>query len=112
MDIAQSEKVEGELDVFIERRERARRKTEGDRRAEEMWMESERVYFARRRAELVFAWVEYHEEAATRALANGEAIAQRHRAQIEALLSGATQHNGGNGQSASIFEALGERGAC
>ncbi len=111
MDIAQGEKVEQELDHLIERRHDHGRTEEGERSAEEAWAESCRVYEAKRQAELVFAWVEYHEEAAERALANGEAIAERHRAQIEALL-GPTGSNGGNGQSAQEIEALGEGGAC
>ena len=86
MDIAQGEKVEQELDHIIRRADERRRLREGERREEELWRESERQYQAKRQAELVFAWVEYHEEAAERALANGEAIAARHRAQIEALL--------------------------
>ena len=95
MDIAQGEKVEGELNILIERRHDHRRTEEGERPAEEAWRESERLYQAKRRAELVFAWVQYHEEAAQRALANGEAIAARHRAQIEVLLSDRSpSHNG------------------
>jgi len=95
VDIAQGEKVEAELDHMIRRADERRRLTEGERPAEEMWAESCRAYEAKRQAELVFAWVEYHEEAAERALANGEAIAARHRVQIEALLG--PQRNGENG---------------
>ena len=36
MDIAQGEKVEGELDTFIERRDTQRRKNEGERALEEL----------------------------------------------------------------------------
>ena len=94
MDIARGEAAESHLDALITKRHDQRVKDEGERPAEEMWAESCRVYEAKRQAELVFAWVEYHEAAAERALANGEAIAARHRAQIEALLSGATGRNG------------------
>jgi hypothetical protein len=92
VDIAQGEKVEAELDHMIRRADERRRLTEGERPAEEMWAESCRAYEAKRRAERLFEWVSYHEEAAERALANGEAIAARHRAQIEALLG--PGHNG------------------
>jgi hypothetical protein len=97
VDIAQGEKVEAELDHMIRRADERRRLTEGERPAEEMWAESCRAYEAKRQAELVFAWVEYHEEAAERALANGEAIAARHRAQIAALLRGHNGHHTENG---------------
>ena len=83
---------------MIRRADERRRLSEGERREEELWRESERQYEAKRQAELVFAWVEYHEEAAARALANGEAIAARHRAQIEALLGpGRMSGENGNG---------------
>ena len=93
MDIAQGEKVEAELDHMIRRADERRRLSEGERRAEELWQESERQYQARRHAELVFAWVEYHEEAAERALANAATIAAKHQAQIEALLGGSYEQN-------------------
>ena len=86
MDIAQGEKVEAELDHMIRRADERRRLSEGERAEHELWHESERQYEAKRQAELVFAWVEYHEQAASRALANGQAIAARHQAQIDALL--------------------------
>ena len=97
MDIGRSEMVEAELDAMIRRRDRDRRTEEGERPAEEMWAESCRAYEEKRRAERLFEWVEYHEEAAERALANGEAIAARHRAQIEALLGGSNGHHPENG---------------
>jgi hypothetical protein len=96
VDISQGEKVEAELDHMIRRADERRRLSEGERAEHELWMESERQYRAKRQAELVFAWVAYHEEAACRALANGEAIAARHRAQIEALL-GPGRMSGENG---------------
>src|SRR5215218_11014410 len=97
LDIAQGEKVEAELDHMIRRADERRRLSEGERREEELWRESERRYQAKRQAELVFAWVAYHEEAAERALANGGAIAARHRAQIEALVGPGHNTENGNG---------------
>jgi hypothetical protein len=98
VDIAQGEKVEAELDHMIRRADERRRLSEGERTEHELWHESERQYEAKRQAELVFAWVEYHEEAAERALANGEAIAARHRAKIEALLGPGHNTENGNGK--------------
>ena len=37
MDIAKGETAEQHLDAFIEKRDRERRKTEGDRAVEELW---------------------------------------------------------------------------
>jgi len=95
--IAQGEKVEAELDAMIRRADERRRLSEGERAEDELWQESAERYNAKRQAELVFAWVSYHEEAACRALANGEAIAARHRAQIEALLGPGHNTENGNG---------------
>ena len=95
MDIAQGETAESHLDALITKRHDQRVRDEGERPAEEAWAESCRVYEAKRRAERLFEWVSYHEEAAERALANGEAIAARHRAQIEALLGDQNGHHPG-----------------
>jgi hypothetical protein len=93
VDIAQGEKVEAELDHMIRRADERRRLSEGERAEHELWHESERQYEAKCQAERLFEGVEYHEEAAARALANGEAIAARHRAQIEALLGDQNGHH-------------------
>src|SRR5215211_3990672 len=98
MDYLQAEaSTESHLDALITRRHDQRVKDEGERAGHDLWQESVERYNAKRQAELTFEWVAYHEEAACRALANGEAIAARHRAQIEALLSGATGQSGENG---------------
>jgi hypothetical protein len=52
LDITRGEWVEAELDVFIERRHERRVKSEGERAEEELWMESERKYWERRRRQL------------------------------------------------------------
>jgi len=49
MDVAHGERVDKELTAFIEKRDRQRRKAEGERSLEEAWMESERRYDDRRR---------------------------------------------------------------
>ena len=60
MDLETSERAEKPLEAFITRRDSERRKTEGERREEELWRESERQYQAKRQAELVFAWFEHY----------------------------------------------------
>ena len=85
-----------QIDALITKRHDQRVRDEGERRTEEAWAESCRAYEAKRHAELIFAWVEYHEEAASRALANGEAIAARHRAKIDALLRNGNGHQNGH----------------
>ena len=57
MDISHGEHVEKELDLLITRRHEKRRAEEGERRAEEMWAESERRHDALRRANNAAAWL-------------------------------------------------------
>jgi hypothetical protein len=56
MDVAQGDLVEKELTAFIERRDKQRRRAEGERRAEEAWAKSERRYDGRRRREYRALW--------------------------------------------------------
>jgi len=88
--------VEQQLDAMIRRRDTERRKSEGERREEELWQESERQYQAKRQAELIYAWVSYHEEAASRALANGKEINASNKAQIKAQLGGTNAQSNGH----------------
>jgi hypothetical protein len=48
--------IEKELTAFIGKRDRRRRKVEGEHRIEEAWMESERRYYARRRRQNRALW--------------------------------------------------------
>ncbi len=50
-DISRGEQVEHEISAFIEKRDAARVREEGDRPAEAAWMESERAHNARLREE-------------------------------------------------------------
>jgi len=97
LDIAQGEKVEGELDTFIERRESQRRKAEGERAVEELWRASERRHQAQRREENRAAWCEYHRAAAESARATLEALIARHaphkNLENRRLVSGHLQRN-------------------
>ena len=56
MDVAHGELVEKELTAFIAKRDGQRRQSEGERRAEEAWAESERRYGGRRRREYRALW--------------------------------------------------------
>jgi hypothetical protein len=59
VDISRSEQVETDLDRLIERRDTERRKSKGERAAEELWAESVRRYNARQDADHRAAWHEY-----------------------------------------------------
>jgi hypothetical protein len=77
---AQGEKVELELDAFITKRDAQRRRAEGERPAQEIWMESERRYNARRKAENDAAWLAFHEGHADRLRRNLGALVAQHEA--------------------------------
>jgi hypothetical protein len=59
VDISRSEQVETDLDRLIERRDSERRKTEGERLEESLWVPSERAYLARQEADHRAAWGDY-----------------------------------------------------
>ena len=80
---APGEKVESELDAFISKRDKQRRRTEGERRIEEAWMESERRYFARLAEVNRREWAEYHLAAADRLRATLGALVAYHEAEAE-----------------------------
>jgi hypothetical protein len=61
LDIEASERVEADLDRLITRRYDQRVKDEGERFEVELWAESERRYFAKRREEHRVAWIGYFE---------------------------------------------------
>jgi hypothetical protein len=65
VDVVQhSEMVEAEITRLIERRHDARVAEEGERRAEEIWMESERKHQERERRQLRWEWVRYFDRMA------------------------------------------------
>ena len=47
--VAKGEAAESGIDAFISKRDRQRRRDEGERPAEELWAISERIYAAKRR---------------------------------------------------------------
>jgi hypothetical protein len=84
-DISRGEAVEHELTAFLGKRHEARVAVEGERPAEEMWMESERRHAARRREDNRQAWAEYHRDQAARHRAVLEALASHHEEQAARL---------------------------
>ncbi len=82
-DIARGEAVEHELDAFISRQHERRVVDEGERPAEEAWMESGRRHDASRRESLRVAWCEYHRDQADRLRRNLGALVAAHEAEAE-----------------------------
>jgi len=84
-EIARGEAVEHELDAFISRRHESRVTDEGERPAEEAWMESGRRHDASRREALRSAWCAYHHDQAGRLRRNLAALVAHHEAAAEKL---------------------------
>jgi hypothetical protein len=85
VDVAHGESVEKELTAFIERRDRRRRQTEGERRIEKAWMKSERRYEDQRRREIRAAWYGWHLDQAERHRRTLEGLIAHHEAEAERL---------------------------
>ena len=81
LDVARGEAVEAELDRLVERRHDRRVAEEGERPAQEAWMESERRYDARRLTENRAAWLAFHEGQAARHKGVLEALVAYHEAE-------------------------------
>ena len=60
VDVAKINTVEGELSAFISKRDKERRRDEGERAREELWAESCRVYAEQRQQSLAWEWLRYH----------------------------------------------------
>jgi hypothetical protein len=85
VDTARAEAVETELDRFIRTRHEHRVAGEGERPAEEAWMESERRYDERRRKENRTAWYCWHLDQAERHRRTLEGLIAHHETQAERL---------------------------
>jgi hypothetical protein len=96
LDIAQGEKVEGELDIFISRRDTQRRRVEGERPEHEIWQESEDRYNARRRREMRAQWYGWHCDQAERHRRTLEALIAHHELEAEKLCSDPTENGNGH----------------
>lgn len=90
MDISRSEQVETDLDRLIERRDAERRKTEGERLEEALWMPSERAYFARQEADHRAAWHDYE----MRLYRIHSGLAAEHLARAQRLEANGARENG------------------
>jgi hypothetical protein len=85
--LAGGEQVDAEIDAFISRRARKRRREEGERQEEMAWVESTCKHNAARDAELRAEWSEYHRTQAERHRAVLEALASHHERRAEELMT-------------------------
>jgi hypothetical protein len=94
LDIAKGEKVEGELDILIERRHEARRVEEGQRRIEELWMPSERACFERLEEQKRQERLEFHEAHANRLRNTLEGLISYHEREADRYREDRNGHRG------------------
>jgi hypothetical protein len=85
MDTARAEAVEAELDRFIGTRHDRRVAEEGERLAEEAWMESERRYNEKRQRKNRAAWYGWHLDQAESHRRTLETLIEHHEARAEKL---------------------------
>ena len=85
-DISAGERTEAELAAMIERRHEVRVRDEGERPAEEAWMESERRHGARRHEENIVAWHSYLMDSADNIERTAAEIAAEKRAKAARLM--------------------------
>jgi hypothetical protein len=85
VDTARAEAVEAELDRFIRTRHDGRVADEGERPAEEAWVESERRYDEQRRQVNRAAWYGWHLDQAERHRRTLETLIEHHEARAEEL---------------------------
>ena len=83
VDITKGEAVEHELDALIRRRDEKRRADEEGQRVVELWMPSERAYFARLEEQKRAERREFHEAHATRLRNTLEGLISYHEAEAE-----------------------------
>ncbi len=87
-DTAPGERVEAELERFIEKRSRDRTK---ENALEEAWVASERRHLEKRREANRLDWLAYH----THLAANHASLSERHLEKAEALAGEAKAKSGG-----------------
>ena len=83
MDVAKVNAIEGELDSFVARRDKERRRDGGARPAEERWAESVRRHHAQRQQELAREWLRWHQRMLSNHARTASLIAAHHRSEIE-----------------------------
>jgi hypothetical protein len=79
--------AEAQLDHLIRRRDEGRRKTEGERLTEELWVDSARQHAAKLRAAARVEWTLYHEHMSLLHLR----LSQEHAQKAERLCEGAPE---------------------
>lgn len=94
MDIRQGEKVEGEIDTLIVRRDSERRRTEGERAREMLWKASVARYRTERQEEMRLAWIDHH----ARLQRLHQDLANEHADALERLQNGHEGRNGHHGE--------------
>jgi hypothetical protein len=86
-DIAPGAQVDAELDAFISRRSKMLQLEEGERAAEEAWVESTRVHNEKRRQQARHEWHLHHLGQAERLRSTLEALATEHERRAWELAS-------------------------
>ena len=101
MDPAHVEKVEAELDQFVERRAREAKDAE---KVEELWAESERRERRKRRQRNGWAWVSYHQGLASfhRDLADEHEDRAEHVRELLGEHGLLTEHEEKNGHAGEV----------
>jgi hypothetical protein len=100
--VEHGERVERDLDAFISKRDTERRRSEGERRAEDLWQERVRRYNVRQSEDHRLAWYEYE----MRLYRVHSGLASEHLRRAEKLETNGHHENGH--QSASKNEDLKE----
>jgi hypothetical protein len=75
--------VESELDTLITRRDTERRRTEGEREQEELYMQSVRAHNEKRQRQRLWDLLRYHERMIRVHTTTSEVIVGRHRLEVE-----------------------------
>lgn len=81
--VARGEQVESELNSFIRKRDQERRKQEGERPEEALYLESTRRYADRQQRQRWWEWLRFHEGQLRRHTASLEALISQHRNEAE-----------------------------
>jgi hypothetical protein len=88
VDITRGEMVEADLDRLIDKRDTERRKTEGERAREQLWVESVRRHNARLEDDRRLERLHYHEGQVRRLSSTLEALVAYHEAEAEKYRNG------------------------
>lgn len=81
--VERGEVAEAQIDAFISRRDEKRRRDEGDRDEEALWMASVRRYEALKRTQTLWERLRFHEGQMRRHTRTYELIIAGHRREVE-----------------------------